>query len=351
LLSSKTGTTQTTRAWTKTRATWSAIALLALSFLWTAYFILPAGSRRDGEVFVRVETGTRARAIGEVLRSEGLVRSPLQFVIWARALGAEGQLQAGEYRLHPGMTPPTIVWWMKTGRVASPGVTIPEGYSLVQIADALAARGLVEREEFLALAHDAPAVLGEDSVFVPPTSSLEGYLYPDTYRIAPGTPPAAILRLMAARTAAKVLPLLDTASLPPGFGIHEVLTLASIVEKEAQVAEERPLIAGVFLRRLRLGMPLQADPTVKYVLSPAPVRLSVEDVSVDSPYNTYRYPGLPPGPIASPGLDSVRAVLKPGGDELLYFVARGDGTHVFSRSYSEHLAARKAIGAPPPPDR
>jgi UPF0755 protein len=347
LLSWKLGMIQTTKSWRTTKAAWPAIVFVVVCFLWTAFLVCPAGSRRDGEVFVRVETGTGARAIGGLLRSEGLIRSPLQFVIWARALGAEGQLQAGEYRLHAGMTPPAIVWQMKTGRVASPGVTIPEGYNLEQIADALAAAGLVEKEAFLALARDASTVLGEDSVLAPPTYSLEGYLYPDTYRIAPGTTPAAILHLMTDRMVAKVLPLIDTASLPAGFGIHEVLTLASIVEKEARVAEERPLIAGVFLRRLRLGMPLQADPTVKYVLPSAPVRLATQHISIDSPYNTYRYAGLPPGPIASPGLDSIRAVLEPADSDLLYFVARGDGTHVFSRTYKEHLGARRAVEAPP----
>ena len=151
--------------------------------------------------------------------------------------------------------------------------------------------------------------------------------------------------MMVNRMYEKVEPLLEDRDVPLDLDFHQLLTLASIVEKEAQQAEERPLIAGVFLNRLRQRMPLQADPTVKYVLDPAPTRLSLEDVKVDSPYNTYRYPGLPPGPIASPGIEAIMAVLEPSDTDHLYFVARGDGTHIFSRSYREHLDARRRLNA------
>lgn len=154
-------------------------------------------------MFVRVMTGAGARAIGKELEREGVIRSALQFVVWTRVLDAEERLQAGEYRLHPGMAPPAIVWLIKNGRVAAPGLTIPEGYNLMQIAETLSVRGLANKEEFLALANASANVLDEQDVFQPPNNSLEGYLFPDTYRIAPGTQAVDILRLMLDRTRAK----------------------------------------------------------------------------------------------------------------------------------------------------
>jgi UPF0755 protein len=333
----------------KTNCSWVTAVLLCLVLLGAGYFVMPAGSRRRGEVYVRVAAGAGARTIGKTLAQEGIIRSGFHFVLWTKVLGAEGQLQAGEYKLHPGMTPLGVVWRIKNGRVASPGVTIPEGLDVRQIAAVLATAGLADEAEFLTLAHDAATVLEGSGLPLPPTNSLEGYLFPDTYRIAPGTPVGDILRLMVRRMHHMVAPLLEERAAPLDFDFHQLLTLASIVEKEAKQAEERSLIAGVFLNRLRQGMPLQADPTVKYVLQPAPVRLSLKDVEVDSPYNTYRYPGLPPGPIASPGVEAIKAVLEPSRTEHLYFVARGDGTHIFSRTYREHLAARRELDAAPLP--
>lgn len=339
-------------SWKTSWVFWFVVVSLFCIILGTAYLALPAGTRRSGEKYVRVAAGAGARTIGKTLTEEGIIRSATQFVVWTRVLRAEGQLQAGEYKLHAGMMPAQVVWRIKTGQVASMGITIPEGYSLAQIAEVLAVADLVDKEEFLAVVSDATALYAEwedpCSPVRPPTGSLEGYLFPDTYRIAPGTSPSAIARLMVNRMCEKVLPLLQEQSPPLDLDLHGLLTLASIVEKEAKVPEERPLIAGVFINRLKRGMPLQADPTVKYVLSPAPVRLSLEDIEVDSPYNTYRYPGLPPGPIASPGLDSVRAVLESADTEYLYFVARGDGTHVFSRTFREHQTARRELGATSP---
>jgi UPF0755 protein len=329
----------------RTRSLYLTAILLTLVLLGTGYLVVPPGSRRQGEVYVRVTAGAGARTIGNELAQKRLVRSGFHFVLWTKILGAEGRLQAGEYMLHPGMTPFDIVRRIKDGQVASPGITIPEGFDLRQISAALATAGLVDENQFLAAANDAASVLEGTGLAVPPNNSLEGYLFPDTYRIAPGTPVQDILRTMVVRMNAVVGPLLEERDIPLDLSLHQLLTLASIVEKEAQQAAERPLIAGVFLNRLRQRMPLQADPTVKYVLDPAPTRLSLQDVAVDSPYNTYRYPGLPPGPIASPGIEAIKAVLEPADTEHLYFVARGDGTHVFSRSYREHLDARRRLNA------
>lgn len=319
------------------------IGLVIVTLAVLFYFLLPAALPGQVPVEVRVTTGSSTRAIARQLAAQGVVRSAEHFLLWVRLLSADGRLQAGDYLLSPGMTPPAIVAVIRDGRVAGKGVTIPEGYTVAQIADLLERLKLAEREKFLAAAADPALVLGEDSPFEIPNPSLEGYLFPDTYRIAPGTPEVDILRLMVRRTAEKLLPLVTEIGLPEGLSLHGLLTLASIVEKEARIPEERPLIAGVFWRRLKMDMPLQADPSVKYVLSPAPVYLSHEDIQIDSPYNTYRYRGLPPGPIANPGLDAVKAVLEPKITDYLYFVAKGDGTHIFSATYEEHLAAKHQV--------
>lgn len=321
------------------------ILLCTLLLSGVLYAFLPMQFGRGEEILFRVTTGSGARVIGRQLQEQGLIRSATVFNLWVRLFGAQGGLKAGEYRLHPGLFPHRIVLDIKQGKTATSGITIPEGYRLTQIADTLAGAGLVDREDFLALAHDSSVVLPENSVFDPPTKSLEGYLFPDTYRIAHGMPAIDILRMMLKRMEEQVTPLYEQAELPLRLTLHEVLTLASIVEKEARTPAERPLIAGVFYNRLRVGMPLQADPTVKYVLSPAPVRLSLSDIEVDSPYNTYRYGGLPPGPIGSAGLAAIKAVLEPADTPYMYFVAKGDGTHVFSVTYQEHLAAKRAADA------
>ncbi len=313
-------------------------------FLLAVYFSLPAAGPGADLIPVRVVTGSGTRTIGRELERLHVIRSAECFVVWARLLGAEGRLQAGVYALSPSLPPPIVVLHLKQGQGAQQGVTIPEGFDLAQIAAALTDAGLADGAAFLTLAGDPQAVLADmDLSFPVPGASLEGYLFPDTYRIAPGTATRTILRTMVARFQQVLAPMIEATPLPAGFDVHALVTLASLVEKEAKVAEERPLIAAVFLKRLELGMPLQSDPSVKYVLPHPPLHLSLEDIAVDSPYNTYKYPGLPPGPIASPGRDAIAAVLAPARTDYLYFVARGDGTHIFSRNYQEHLAARRQV--------
>ncbi len=317
------------------------VALIIL--LLALYLCLPAAGPGAQAISVRVASGAGTRAIARQLEQENVIRSADQFVVWARLLGAEGKLQAGFYSLPPSWSPPFIVLHIKNGSVANQGIIIPEGYNLQQIADALAQADLVDKESFMAMATD-PKSLPELELDYPlPGPTLEGYLFPDTYKIAPGTPVHTILRMMLLRMQQVAWPLVEEAGLPAGFDFHKLLTLASLVEKEAQVAEERPLIAAVFLKRLRLGMPLQADPSVKYVMENPPTYLSLQDIAIDSPFNTYKYPGLPPGPIASPGKEAILAVLHPAATNYLYFVARGDGTHIFSSTYQEHLEARRYL--------
>jgi UPF0755 protein len=224
-------------------------------------------------------------------------------------------------------------------------VTVPEGWRLEQMAEALGGKGLFDREEFLAACHRASF----DYTFLadrPIGATLEGYLFPDTYFVSPKTNAESFLGRMLQTFDERFTAIMREKAAARGMNIHQVITLASIVEREARLPEERPLIAGIYLNRWNLGMTLDADPTVQYALanesaSPATYgywkELSPEDLAVDSPYNTYRYIGLPPGPICSPGLDSIQAVLNSELTDYLYFVAQEDGSHAFAATLEEHI--------------
>ena len=299
----------------------------------------PPGAR------IRVEAGSGAAVVGASLAQQGWVRSAAAFVVWSRLTGSDRQLQAGYYRAAGRLNLVELVRLLTSGRPLEETVTIPEGSTIRTIAALLAQRGLVDPDRFVRLALDDRWLGGELARRLgKPPGSLEGYLFPDTYRFSPGQGEEQILRRMVARFVERVLPIYRELGEGSGLSLHEAVILASIVEKEAMVDPERPLIASVFRNRLRLGRPLQADPTVLYALGDGPRRLTREDLAVDSPYNTYRYPGLPPTPIASPGEASLRAVLAPASTPYLYFVARGDGTHIFSRTFREHRQARQQAG-------
>ncbi|OGG51229.1 MAG: hypothetical protein A3F84_17915 [Candidatus Handelsmanbacteria bacterium RIFCSPLOWO2_12_FULL_64_10] len=288
---------------------------------------------------VAVERGMSARQVGALLEREGLIRSALFFGLAAYFSPVGGRIQAGLHDVDGGMTTTAILRSLATAKDLSRSVTIPEGLSLKEVAALLGREAGIDPARFIAL--------GTDSAFCRElrvqAGGLEGYLFPETYRFPGRTDERQVARMMvrqfwrvfdgAMRARAEMLRM----------SVHQVVTLASIVEREARVEGERPLIAGVFHRRLRVGMRLESDPTAEYALGIHKARLYHSDISVDSPYNTYRYPGLPPGPIANPGRASLHAALYPMDMGYLYFVARGDGTHVFSRTKREHDRARAQI--------
>ncbi len=305
-----------------------------------------------------VEPGTPARTIGQQLQAAGLITDDLLFEAYVRVNGLAASLEAGTFILNPAMTIPEIVANLQQAQAASITVTIPEGWRLEQVAEYLA-----EAEVFAdAEAADAyrQAVLTGDLTGLdvarypflqdrPAGSSLEGYLFPDTYELpAEGATPTEVLSRQLDVFAGRVLPLYEAAILSgtTTLDLHTVLTMASIVEREAVTAAERPDIAGVYLNRLNEGIRLEADPTVQYAMGyqaatgqwwKTPVFLE-EYSSVISPYNTYLNDGLPPGPIAGPGLSSIQAVLAPAEHDYLYFVATPDGTgaHIFATTFEEH---------------
>lgn len=314
----------------------------------------------DGRpVRFEVAPGTPARVIGRNLREAGLIGDDLLFEAYVRVNGLAASLEAGTFILTPNMTMVEIVELLQRARAASVTLTIPEGWRIEQIADYLQQAGIfadpdgAARYREQALSGDLTGLDPARYPFLqdrPAGASLEGYLFPDTYELpAEGATPADLLKRQLDVFAARVVPAYDEARAAgtTDLDLHTVLIVASIVEREAVIAAERPDIAGVYLNRLAIGMRLEADPTVQYAMGYQPATgqwwktpVFLEEYSnVISPYNTYLNDGLPPGPIAAPGLSSVRAVLAPAEHDYLFFVATPDGTgaHVFARTFDEHL--------------
>jgi UPF0755 protein len=296
---------------------------------------------RGTHVDVRIERGAGALRIGRELRAAGLIEHPRLFALYANLRGSEDRLKAGHYRFRPGQGWPSLLRDMEEGRVVTLPVTVPEGFTVAQIAPRLAEVALVSPDSVRGLARDS-ALARRLGV---PGPTLEGYLFPDTYRFAEGIDPRKAMRAMVDRYHEFWTPEMRARADSIGLDERQVVTLASIVEKEARRPEERPVIAGVYLNRLRRGMRLQADPTVQFALGTTKARLLYRDIDrvADDPYNTYTHAGLPPGPIASPGEASLRAVLWPAAVPYLFFVARPDGSHVFSVTEREHVRAKNRI--------
>lgn len=284
-----------------------------------------------------VPAGTSAEAIARQLHGMGLVRHPAIFRALALVRGSGGKLRAGEYSLEGPLSLEQILEILAKGEVVRRSVTFPEGKSVAEMAE-IAAGHRLSVEEFLAAAREAALVRELD----PEATDLEGYLFPDTYDLPSGPAPGkALVGRMVQRCREVLAPGLTTMT-ARGLTVRQWVTLASLVELETARGEERPRIAAVFLNRLQKGMLLQTDPTVIYALRRAGTydgNIRKRDLDIDSPYNTYRKAGLPPGPIASPGKEALQAVLEPAEVKDLYFVSRNDGTHQFSETLTEHERA------------
>ena len=301
----------------------------------------PSGTSR----IVFVPAGASSAEIGRRLEAAGVIRRAGDFVIAVRLRGVTRSLQEGEYRLSPAMGLLQIVDRIARGEVVLYPVTIPEGFTARQIVDALDTAGLGDREVLLALVSTGARTFDYEFLRTLRGMSLEGYLFPDTYRIPRHLDERAVLGLFLDRFAEIVLPRWREAG--SSRSLHEIVTIASMVEREARMSSERPLIAGVISNRLARGWKLEVDATVLYALGRHKSVVTFADLRVNSPYNTYLHPGLPPGPIANPGLASIEAALHPAATEYLYYVARADGSHVFSRTLAEHQAAvRRFRGRP-----
>ncbi len=298
----------------------------------------------DTEVDFTIEPGETAIAVAQNLQSLALVGDADLFRQFLRYNNLDSSLEAGNYVLRRNMTMKEIGEALQKASVKEVVVTIPEGWRAEEIAEMLTAENIMDGDKFLAVVREGTAVEHNILFDRPAGKSYEGYLFPDTYRLPEhGTPEDLISRMLDNLASKLPANAIELAS-QQGLSIFDTLTVASIVEREAVIAEERPIIASVYLNRITQGMYLQADPTVQYGMGyqadtgqwwKTPVTLE-EYSEVDSPYNTYMNPGLPPGPIANPGIDSIVAVLEPAQTNYLFFVAYGDGAHVFAETYEEH---------------
>jgi UPF0755 protein len=307
---------------------------LAGFFLWFGlYFIQPADKAGSKQIII-IEDGTSVRDIAGLLESKGIIKHKVCFLVWSRLKGYSHRLKSGEYNLSPSMSPAGIFNILTRGLIVLHPVTFPEGYSAEQIATTLAQKIKMDKMTFLSLVHD-PAILKKYNI---PGSSLEGYLYPDTYQFGRRQSPQSVIETMVGRFNGAVSSLKQRVA-QSGMTLDKVVTLASIVEKETGSSKERPVIANVFLNRIKKGMRLESDPTVIYGIRNFNGDLTRDDLKRYSPYNTYVIEGLPPGPISNPGLDSIKAVLYPVETGYLYFVSKNDGTHYFSRTLEEHNRA------------
>ncbi len=282
-----------------------------------------------------IPPGSNMDLIQQLLVEREIVRPDIRFALLARRMGVDQRLQAGEYFFCGPITPQQVLVKLAAGDVVLHPVTIPEGLNIYQISDILAKKCHLDHSRFLDLVTDRNFIMKTGIQ----ADSLEGYLFPDTYHFVRSQNEEAVIKMMITRFDQVYNELLKALPEPPSLTRKQVVILASIVEKETGMAEERPLIAAVFLNRLQKGMYLQADPTVIYGLKRFDGNLTGKDLRKLTPYNTYRQKGLPKGPICNPGRDALAAVLHPADENYLYFVSRNDGSHYFSKNLTEHNRA------------
>ncbi|MEW6607111.1 MAG: endolytic transglycosylase MltG [bacterium] len=296
------------------------LSLLVLFLLKTEDRILIART-------IIIQKGLSAKNIAKNLEEEGIIKNQTVFLILAKISGASSRFKAGEYELNNRMKMTEIIERLKRGKTIIHRLIIPEGYTLKDIANLLEKNGFANKYKFLNLCYD-PTFIDKLSIN---SSSLEGYLFPDTYFLHKGMDEEEIISLMVTRFNEVVKKEIKDDS------IHKIITLASIIEKEAKIKEEYSIISAVFQNRLKMGMPLESCATVLYASGERKEWLSTQDTKIPSPYNTYLQPGLPQGPICNPGMTAIKAALSPADVDYLYFVSNGDGSHTFSKTGREHI--------------
>lgn len=294
-----------------------------------------AGKAPLNKITFTVYPGQSLRVTSEKLAQKNLITHPSKFKLIAKIKGKDKSIKAGEYTLNNQMSPNEILDTLISGKVKLYKFTVPEGYNIRQIAEVVEKKGMGKKEKFIA-ATENPLVLKELGIN---TKTLEGYLFPDTYHFPKGVSENTIVKTMVKRLKQVFTPELERRARRLGFTMHQVLTLASIIEKETGAPFERPLISSVFHNRLKKGMRLETDPTVIYGIKNFNGNITKKDLRTPTPYNTYRIKGLPPGPIANPGFDSIEAALYPETTKYLYFVSKKDSTHQFSTNIKDHNKA------------
>jgi UPF0755 protein len=316
------------------------LAVLALLFFITWFsleFYKPAEIQAN-RVIIEVEKGQNVRDIALGLKNKGMIKKAWPFLLGYKIFYSSQSLKAGEYAIELPISAKGLLQVLTSGSVYLHSITIPEGLIIEEIADLLASERFTEKEDFIRAASDTSRISFLDQG----AENLEGYLFPETYRFAKGTTAEEIASAMALQFIHVYNQGLKERAEKLGMSAREVVILASLIEKETSLPEERGLVSAVFHNRLRKGMKLDCDPTIIYVLKKEGQfkdRLRTKDLQIDSPYNTYLYSGLPPGPIANPGGDSLEAAVHPADVDFLYFVSKNDGSHHFSRTLREHINA------------
>ncbi|MDU4873549.1 MAG: endolytic transglycosylase MltG [Veillonella parvula] len=309
------------------------------------YFVPNTFAQDDGTQVVVIEKGQTGTEIADMLFERGLIRSTQGFKLWLYLSGTNDKLQTGHYQIPNKVTVHELISLLQEGHVESIRVTIPEGYTVGDIAIVLEKNQIMKAKDFLAEAKTYvpyPYMKGTK----PATYPVEGFLFPSTYEIPVGATPRDVIQMMADEMNRYLTPAVKKQIQAQHMSIHDFVTLASIVERESLFDADRPTIAGVFKKRLAHGIPLQSDATISYVLGYAKENVTIGDTQLQSPYNTYVSKGLPPGPIANPGKKALDAVLHSENTDYLYFVADKEGHNHFSKSYEEHLAeVNKIYGA------
>lgn len=313
--------------------------ILAVSLL-ILIFILWWQPINFGRTEVTIPKGANAKDIAEYLSHYQVVRDINEFLFWLKISGNEKNLKSGTYELHKFKNPFYVINKLLRGGMSDINITIPEGLTMYETAEILDINGVIDKEEFLVLCNDKDFIVNLGLK----TSSLEGYLFPDTYSFSISQTDSQVILTFIENFNRHI----EEYKLDNRDSIFKIVTVASMVEKEAKFKDERPIIAKVFLNRLRTNRPLESCATVLYVLKQTDyekyctkTKLTQRDLKIDSPYNTYLHIGLPPGPICSPGESSISAVISPADVDYLYFVSKGNGQHHFSTTFREHIAAKE----------
>ena len=306
--------------------------------VWKGFLNNP-GSTPEQEIIYEVVPGKSFSSVAKDLELKGIISNAAFFSFFARLTGEASKMKVGEYLFKTTMRPTEVMGILISGKSIGRNFTISEGLNIYEIADLIEPLGIGKREEFLKEVQDpefVKALLGEQ------VSSLEGYLFPETYQVTKYTEMKVLIRSMVQKFMAVYTPLVPLAN-ARGWSRQQVVTLASIIEKETGAPEERPLISSVFHNRLKKGMMLQTDPTILYAKMRRSghfeIKIGSAGLALEDDYNTYRHKGLPPGPIANPGAESLRAALSPATSEYLFFVSQNNGTHIFSKDYGSHQKA------------
>ncbi|MFH1429724.1 MAG: endolytic transglycosylase MltG [Candidatus Margulisiibacteriota bacterium] len=326
--------------------------LMIIAFAWFGFLGQKADRRRHQTIETVIPKNATASHVIYILRDNNLVKSTIKTKMAMKLMRADQHIHAGAYYLSPDMTLWTVIRTIqgkgKAGTRAFSKVTIPEGLTIDEIADVFEKEGIISKTEFLTFLgtlKNNPRMRSKYKFLKDiPVETIEGYLFPDTYVVSPGTSPALLTDIMLSRFREIVLPIYKNFN-KDKYNLHQVLTIASIIEKEAVTDEERPIVSSVYHNRLQYRMYMASCPTVKYALGqPRKPDLYFKDLEIKSPYNTYKNIGLPPGPICSPGKKSIYAAITPAKTKYLYFAAKGDGTNIFTKNSQEHYNLLYRLG-------